>query len=204
MQGYILNLTPVRDEDLIVTILTPSRLHTLYRFYGARHSPINLGYKIDFTIEPQVGYMDRLRNVLHLSFPWLMEFEKVMAWQHFIKSLHRHLKDIETIDPFYFDLLERLVVKLRRQHPKRAIVEGYTELLEHEGRLHAQPICFACDEEIEKDPVIVRGFLQAHRGCVKDLPIGKKGLRHLFRFKDGQYLADEEIELLYRRICEGL
>ncbi len=51
MQGYILDVKPVKDDDLIVTILTPTRVYTTYRFYGARHSNINVGYKIDFEIE---------------------------------------------------------------------------------------------------------------------------------------------------------
>ena len=48
MQGYIINLNRVKDEDLIVTILSKGRLETLYRFYGARHGTINIGFKIDY------------------------------------------------------------------------------------------------------------------------------------------------------------
>ncbi len=48
MQGYIIHITRVKDEDLIVTILTQNVIKTTYRFYGARHSSVHLGYKIDF------------------------------------------------------------------------------------------------------------------------------------------------------------
>ncbi|MDY6187521.1 MAG: recombination protein RecO, partial [Campylobacter sp.] len=43
MQGYILQTKPVRDEDLLVWILTPARLVCCYRFYGARHGAISQG-----------------------------------------------------------------------------------------------------------------------------------------------------------------
>ena len=55
MQGYIINVNKARDEDVIVTILAQDNLYTLYRFYGARHSQINLGFKIDFEIEEYDG-----------------------------------------------------------------------------------------------------------------------------------------------------
>ncbi len=34
MQGYIININNVKDEDLIVTILTQNNLYTAYRFMG--------------------------------------------------------------------------------------------------------------------------------------------------------------------------
>ena len=42
MQGFIVNLNKVKEEDLIVTIVSRNSLDTLYRFYGARHGVINL------------------------------------------------------------------------------------------------------------------------------------------------------------------
>lgn len=204
MQGYILKTTRSRDEDLIVSILTQKSLYTLYRFYGARHSPIQLGNKIDFTIEPQMGYMDRLRNVMHLGFSWQRELEKVLVWQQFIKLLYDHLKEIEEIDAFYYDLLEELSRRLKRQQPKRAILEGYTKLLEHEGRLHKEPLCFICEQIIEDAPVIVRSLLPAHQTCIPKPPVDPKGVRHLFSYFDSQYLSDADVEILFQTICEGL
>ena len=52
MQGFIINLNRVKEEDLNVTILSRGSLETLYRFYGARHGVINLGFKIDYEVEP--------------------------------------------------------------------------------------------------------------------------------------------------------
>ena len=40
MQGFILRTQPVRDEDLLVSILTQNELVLAYRFYGARHASI--------------------------------------------------------------------------------------------------------------------------------------------------------------------
>lgn len=51
MQGYILSMQKTRNEDMIVKILTPMYIKTLYRFYGTRHSIINIGRKIDFEEE---------------------------------------------------------------------------------------------------------------------------------------------------------
>ena len=55
MQGYIIDIKPVKDDDLIVTILAENELLTAYRFYGARHQTINIGYKIDFELENTKG-----------------------------------------------------------------------------------------------------------------------------------------------------
>lgn len=60
MQGYIIDIKTVKDDDLIVSILTENHVYTTYRFYGARHSNINVGYKIDFELESnlKVQYQD--------------------------------------------------------------------------------------------------------------------------------------------------
>lgn len=51
MQGYIIDIKNVKEDDLIVTVLAQEAIYTTYRFYGARHSTINIGYKIDFELE---------------------------------------------------------------------------------------------------------------------------------------------------------
>ena len=73
MQGYILHTQKVRDEDLLVYILTPSLLVKSYRFYGARHSNVLQGYKIDFELEGGENFLPHLRSVLHLDYRWLLE-----------------------------------------------------------------------------------------------------------------------------------
>ncbi|MRI58547.1 MAG: recombination protein RecO [Epsilonproteobacteria bacterium] len=204
MQGFILNITRAKNEDLIVSILTQRRLHTLYRFYGARHSTINIGYKIDFDIEYQIGYLPKLRHITHLGYSWLRDLDKALAWQRFITLLYRHLQEIEEPGEFYFDLLERLAQKLTKQHPKRAIIESYVDLLGHEGRLHHTLSCFVCEENIDDDPVLVRSFLPAHPGCIPKEPFERAKIEHLFRYKDAQFFDDREIELLWNILTEGI
>lgn len=204
MQGYILSITKAKNEDLIVSILTKKRLYTLYRFYGARHSTINLGYKIDFEVEIQIGYMNRLRNITHLGFSWLKDMHKNLLWQQFIHRLYLHLRELEKLDSFYYDLLENLAKKLSKQHPKRAIIEGYVALLKHEGRLHPPSSCFICEEPINESTALVRGFLPAHTHCVPKSPISLEKLDFLYTHKDTQLFDEQEIEYLWNIILEGL
>ncbi len=203
MQGFILKITKVRNEDLIVRVLSESKILTLYRFYGARHSTINLGYKIDFETETDIGYLPKLRHITHLGFDWLKRMEAQLYWQQFIKELDRHLYDVEEIEPFYFDLCNRLCKKLSKQAPKRALLEGYLELLEYEGRLHKESRCFVCEESIQNDPVLVRGFLQAHEHCIPKRSFDRKKLLYFFNQKDSQFWEENEIEALWSLLMEG-
>ncbi len=205
MQGYILNIAKVKDEDLIVTLLTEKRLKTLYRFYGARHANINLGFKIDFEIQTSAkSSIGMLRNVLHLSSKWIMDSRKFYLWQQFIKLFYQHLKDVEELDPFYLELLNEMNKKFSKQNPTRCIVESYIKLLEFEGRLHDEFICFICDEEIEEDFVLTRGFLSAHRKCLFGQVLEYNKIKKLFMEKSTLFLPDEETEILWKIIQEGL
>ena len=100
MQGYILKITKVKEEDCIVDILTRESLVKAYRFYGARHSNITQGYKIDFELISSMNFLPQLRGALHLGFEWLTQREKLLFWQQFIRLFHAHLKDAEFIDEF--------------------------------------------------------------------------------------------------------
>src|SRR5660397_60938 len=135
MQGYIINFNKVKDEDLIVTILTKGSVQTLYRFYGARHSNINLGYKIDFESQSSIkSNIAQLRGVLHLASKWNLDRDRMFIWQSFIKLFFLHLKDVDDIDDFYFNLLEEANTIWHVQNPKRIAIEKYTKLLAYEGR----------------------------------------------------------------------
>lgn len=205
MQGYILNITRVREEDLIVTLLTENRLKTLYRFYGARHATINLGFKIDFEVQSSSkSTISMLRQVLHLTTPWLANFQKFYLWQQFIKLLYKHLRDVEEIDAFYFQLLEEISNRFSKQNPKRTLVEAYLKLLAYEGRLHDDFICFICGESIETEVVVTRGFLIAHPHCLYAPAIPKERISTLFETKQTLFLSDEEVERLWEIVLEGL
>ena len=94
MQGYIVDIKAVKDDDLIVTIICENELITSYRFYGARHSNINIGYKIDFELETTKSTIPRLKNVIQLGFPWILNNQKMYCWQRYIKLFYPHLKDM--------------------------------------------------------------------------------------------------------------
>ena len=151
MQGYIIDIKPVKDDDLIVTILTENELLTTYRFYGARHSNINIGYKIDFELENTRANIPRLKDVLQLGFPWILDYEKMYCWQRYVKLFYPHLKELEQLDPFYFYSLENLVHIISKQNVLRAICESYITLLEYEGRLHIDFECLLCEVEITEN-----------------------------------------------------
>lgn len=204
MQGYIININKVKDEDLIVTILTESRLKTLYRFYGARHANINLGYKIDFeAVASAKSTISMLREVLPLSAKWMLQSNRFFIWQQFIKLMFRHLKDVTELDPFYFHLLEETSIMIERQNPQRVVIESYLQLLEYEGRLHDDFQCFICDEAIEKNLVLARSFLPAHQTCVFGELLEKKRIEKLFESKSTLYLEDDEVTHLWRLLQEG-
>ena len=205
MQGFIININRVKDEDLIVTILTQNGLETLYRFYGARHSSINIGFLIDFEKEFSIkSSICRLRDVIHLGFRWIHDIKLLLLWQDFIKLFYKHLKDIDTLDNFYFDLLMDASKIWDKQNPKRVAIECYVKLLEYEGRLHTQMICFLCNEKIEKNISLVRAFLPTHKKCTHTLEINKKALMYLYETKSTLLLQDYEIERMWIILLEGL
>ncbi len=203
MQGYIIRIHPCKDEDLIVNILTKDAVVNAYRFYGARHSTINLGYKIDAELISSVkSNMPQLRNVMHLAYSWQHENHRMLIWQNFIQLFYNHLKDIEDIDEFYFELLESISKPMAKQNPKRVCVEAYLKLLEFEGRLHTNPVCFLCENTIQTQNLsLARSFLPAHDFCIssKTMPWGLSFLQT----KSSMLLSNDDIETLWRILLEG-
>lgn len=205
MQGYILNVRRAKNEDTIVTVLTPERIETLYRFYGARHPIITTGYKIDFEAERDaIQFMPRLRHVIHLGYPWLKESERLQIWQYFISLLFEHLRDVELTGRFYFDLLERSASLWHLQNPKRSAVEAYLAILEHEGRLHTPDICFACGDPLDEEIALIRAFLPAHPRCVIARSYPKETITNLMETKQTILLDDGVVEGLWLTLLEGM
>lgn len=204
MQGYIIDIKPVKDDDLIVTILTEKNIYTTYRFYGARHSNINIGYKIDFELEETRSSIPRLKDVIQLGFNWILDTEKMYCWQRYIKLFHPHLKDLEEVDPFYFYNLDNLVHKMIKQNALRAICESYLTLLEHEGRLHNDFECLLCELPITSDISLVRSFMPVHAKCTFSKVFEFDKIRELFEEKSLISFDDEEVEYLWNIILQGL
>jgi len=205
MQGYIINLNKVKDEDLIVSILTDSNFYTTYRFYGARHSIINIGFKIDFELESNLkSTIPRLKDVIQISYPWILDSKKLYCWQRFLKLFYPHLKDVEEIDSFYFELLDELAHKMEKQDPKRAICETYVKLCEYEGRLHIDYECLLCEEIIEDNISLVRSFIPTHSRCSYSRAFKLSQIQKLFEEKTTISFNDEEVEYLWNILLQGL
>lgn len=205
MQGFIIKVNRYRDEDLIVTIITEHNLETLYRFYGARHGPINLGFKIDFEVERTLkSSIGRLRDVLHLGYPWLRERFRLALWQQFIALFHSHLYDADDIGTFYFLMLDHAASIWHQQNPKRIAIESYVALLRHEGRLHEELICFHCNQPITDNVALLRAFLPSHPKCSHRLHVNQAALLELYHNGSSLFLDDTEVDTLWHVLTEGL
>jgi len=205
MQGYILHLNPVKDEDLIVHILTENRLKSTYRFYGARHSVIHVGYKIDF--EPHYNLksnLPQLRNVLHLAHPWNANRERMLLWQQFLGLFYPHLKEVEGFEGFYCNLLDWCALRWGKQNPKRIAIEAYIRVLKHEGRLIDPSTCFLCDKPIDSKTALARSFLPAHPDCLHSKGFEQELLQTLYLEQNTLHVNDENIEYLWRILQEGI
>jgi len=206
VQGYIIRLQRVRNEDLILSILTETRLETVYRFYGARHSTVNLGYKIDFEIEHSLkSPVGRLRDVVHLGFPWMLDSARARLWYRFISLFHPHLKDSEETGSFYFELLEHAAQLWGRQNPERVAVEAYVRLLRYEGRLPDPGRCFFCEQPLHAPAAtLIRSFYCAHPECAHDTSVSREGVLELFENGSTLFLDDAEVGTLWDVLLEGL
>ena len=205
MQGYIISLNRVKDEDLIVTIVSKDNLDTLYRFYGARHGTINMGFKLDYEKEPSAkSTISRLKDVIHIGFPWIHEHNRLRLWQDFLSLFFPHLKDAEELGEFYFRLLDNAAKEWSKQNPKRVAIEAYVKLLAHEGRLHKEHICFLCSQKIKGEISLIRAFLPTHEQCTHTLPINQKALDELYENNSTLFLNDKEVDRLWLVLREGL
>ena len=205
MQGYIINLNKVKDEDLIVTMLSKNSLDTLYRFYGARHGSINIGFKLDYEKEnSSKTTISRLKDVIHIGFKWINDYKLLRLWQDFISLFYKHLKDMEELDDFYFNLIDEASMLWSKQNPKRVAIESYVKLLKHEGRLHTENICFLCSQPINKDISLIRAYLPTHKECSHTPSINYKGLNELFKNNSTLFLNDTECQRLWYVLLEGL
>ncbi len=213
MQGFIIYIQPHRDEDLWVHVLTENEILRLYRFYGARHSIIALGHKIDFFIQTEsFKGISKLREALHLGFTWEKEREKKILWQSFIKLLFKHLKDIQYIDSFYYHLLEETALRLQKQNPIRALCETYAKILHFEGRLNTLEYCFICNTPLNEYCVIIRSFLgicseclhKSHNSSKYHTLFNRAKIAYFIQNHDIMMLDDREVKDVWHIILDGL
>jgi recombinational DNA repair protein (RecF pathway) len=205
MRGFILNISKAKNEDIIVTVLSESSIKKYWRFFGARHSIIQIGNLVDFEIqESKNNFMPNMRSLSQLSFSWIFSNNHLLIWQNFIKLFEPHLKDSIDIDHFYFDLLLSVARKWDKQNPKRLAVEAYISLLAYEGRLYDHGFCYVCEEVLDKEIGLMRAFLPTHPACIYAYPLNKKEIFTLFNTQSTIHLSDLSIEKLYLILLKGL
>lgn len=203
MQGYILNTTRVRDEDLLVRILTQGEIHTLYRFYGARHSIVHLGHKIDFSIQRGLRDINKLREPMHLAFAWEKEAGIRYYWQQYLHLLNTHLRDITTLDGFYFHHLEEGAKRLHKENPKRCILNLYAQLLNFEGRKSTLKHCLICELPLGEDIILSRALVCGHKGCLDGALFSRGQITQWLDLR-GEFLDTTSVDNLWNLLMQGL
>jgi len=149
------------------------------------------------------NFLPKVRNITHISFPWLYDREKLLYWHRFISIFEPHFKDVTKIDKFYFELLLLSAKKWNKQNPKRVIVESFTQILKYEGHLHNLDRCLICNREIDNNISLIKGFLPTHPNCSKSINIDKNNLSYLFLNNSSIYLDDETISNLSEIALKG-
>ena len=180
-------------------------MRTYYRFFGARHSILQLGNLIDFEVEGEDGrFLPRLRSLSHIGFPWLYDRNRLLVWHSFVGRFEPHLRDAGEIETFYYDLLLNAAKKWYRQNPKRIVIESYLQLLEYEGRLYPQERCYICENRIEEEIALMQAYKPAHPHCIYAPALPSKKIFDLFKSKKTVFLEDYEVEYLYEIVMKGL
>jgi len=205
MKGFILNIRKAKNEDVIVTVLSNCEVTSYYRFFGARHSILQVGNLIDFELqESKNGFMVQIRKISHISFPWIFSHNHLFLWQNFIRLFEPHLKEATQIDSFYFDLLLKIAKKWHKQNPKRLAVEAYIEILDYEGRLYDNGFCYICEDVLDEQVGLMRAYLPAHPRCIYGYSYDKQQIFKLFDTKLTIHLNDNIVNKLFNTLLKGL
>ncbi len=200
----MLGIKKVKSEDLLVTVLTESKIKKLYRFYGVRHSAINLGFKIDFVAEPVVNKeIFRLKDLMHLGFGWMHETPRLLIWQNFMTILATHLQDASEIDPFYYELLCDYADIFGQSNPKRLAIEAFAKILKFEGSGSRHDYCFVCDRATSQNVTIGKSLMVAHPECARGYVFAKDAAVELLEASRSIYFENDEIDTIYEIIQKG-
>ena len=205
MRGFIINIRKAKNEDVIVTVLSRDSVKTYWRFFGARHSILQIGNLVDFEVqESKNSFMPNMRKLSQISFPWLFSANHLLIWQNFIKLFDAHFQETTEIDAFYFQLFLETAQKWHKQNPKRLAVEAYIKILEHEGRLYDNGFCYICDGVLEEEVRLMRSYLPTHPHCIYGQNLPKLDIFKLFNTKSTIKLDDEVVAYLYGIILKGV
>ncbi|MEA1953489.1 MAG: recombination protein RecO [Campylobacterota bacterium] len=205
IKGFVVGLRKAKNEDSIATVLTSNDVRVYYRFFGARHSILQLGNLIDFEVEGEgSNFLPRLRSLSHLGFSWLFDKNRLLLWHNFIRLFEPHLRDAEEIDPFYYELLLNAAKRWDKQNPKRIICESYIELLAFEGRLYPKKNCFICEQPIKEHIALMQAFKPTHPSCIYSPNLPTVKILDFFKTKQTIFLEDFEVEYLFDVVMKGL
>jgi hypothetical protein len=205
MRGFIINIRKVKNEDVIVTVLSSESVKNYWRFYGARHSILQIGNLIDFEVtKSKNGFMSNMRSLSQYSFPWLFSSNHLLIWQNFIKLFEPHLKDMVEIDSFYFNLLLENAQKWDKQNPKRLATEAYVKLLNYEKRVQYHQFCHICQKNLNNEIGLMRAFIPAHAECIYSSTLDKKDIFQLFKSSSTIHLNNQTVDTLYQILLKGL
>jgi hypothetical protein len=205
MKGFVLSINRAKNEDIIAVVLTSQDVKSYYRFFGARHSILQLGYLIDFEIEGEDGkFLPRLRSLSQIPFDWIYDKNRLLLWQNYIKLFAKHLKDATEIESFYYDLLVESAKKWNKQSPKRVVCDSYLKMLDYEGRLYYDERCFICEELIENQVSLMQAFRIAHPHCIYTPALPAKKVFDMFVSKKTVFMDNSEIDYMYDIIMRGL
>ena len=204
MRGFIINIRKAKNEDVVVTVLSNDSIQSYWRFFGARHSILQVGNLVDFEVkESQHNFMPQMRSLSQISFPWLFSANHLLIWQNFLKLFQPHFQETTQIDSFYYNLLIKTAQRWEKQNPKRLIIEAYMELLEHEGRLYDHGFCHICEEMLDEEVGLMRSYLPAHPHCIYAVPLNKQAVFTLFNTKSTIHIEDDDISTLYNVVLKG-
>jgi len=159
---------------------------------------------VDFEVEGEDGrFLPRLRSLSQMGFSWILDKNRLMLWQNFIKKFDIHLKDAETVEAFYFTLLLQAAKRWDKQNPKRIICESYISLLKYEGRFYDETHCFICEQYIEEDIALMQSFKPAHPTCIYSPALPTKKILDFFHTEKSIYLEDNEVDYLHDIVMKG-
>ena len=121
-----------------------------------------------------------------------------------LTTIEPHLRDIEELDSFYFDLLLEASTKWGRQNPKRVAVESYIKLLKFEGRVHLNDECYICQDVLGTNVGVMAGFKMCHPKCIYSPSLFKSSIIELFSTQSTIKLSDKEVNYLFDVILKGV
>jgi len=205
VKGFVVALRRASNEDMIATIISAKNIQSYYRFYGARHSILQLGHLVDFEIQGEgSSFMPRLRSLSQTNFPWLRDRNRLLLWHNFIKLFEPHLRGTEDLERFYYDLLLSAAQKWHKQNCQRIICDSYISLLEYEGRLHPTERCYICESKLDSTIALMVSFKPAHPECIYTTSLDKSKVDIFFKTGKSTHLDDTDIEHLCSIILKGL